>query len=74
MAEKSDALSLLITAVMVALIRLIDAWLALEAGLPLSRLEARSLADLDAEAAAYVERILADRRSALKTPAGGGQQ
>jgi len=62
MSESTEAMSLLITAAMVALIRLIDAAIAVEAGLPVSSLEPASLDDLDAEASRYVEQILADRR------------
>jgi len=62
MSESTEAVSLLITAAMVALIRLIDAAIAVEAGLPISSLEPASLDDLDAEAGRYVEQILADRR------------
>ena len=62
MSESCGSLSLLITAAMVALVRLIDAWIALEAGIPTSTLEPASLEDLDAEAKRYVDQIIADRR------------
>jgi hypothetical protein len=61
MSTESDLVSALITAAMVAMIRLIEAWMAVEAGVPLSSLAPRSLAELDAEATAYVDRIRAAR-------------
>ena len=65
MSPDTDALSALITAGMVALIRLIDAWIAVEAGIPISSLEPASLEDLDAEAKTYVDQITADRRQRI---------
>ena len=62
----NDVTSLLITASFAALIRLIDAWIALEAGLPLDALQPASLDDLDAEAKRYVDQIIADRREATE--------
>jgi len=62
----TDAASLLITAAMVAVIRLIDAWIALEADLPLDALEPASLDALDAEAKKYVDQIIAERKTATE--------
>ena len=62
MSTESDALSLLITAAMVALLRLIDAWIVMESGLPLTSLEPRRLEDLDAQAQRLVDQIAEERR------------
>jgi hypothetical protein len=56
-----DPMSLLLTAFMVTFLRLVDAVLALQAGLPVENLRPRSLLNLDEEARRYVEQILASR-------------
>ncbi len=61
MSSSGDLVSVLITSAMVALIRLIDAWVLVDAGLPLEQLKARSIEELNAEAERYVEQIKAER-------------
>ena len=61
-AMADDALGIVITAAMVALLRLIDAWIAVQSGLPLESLKPADVAELDREAEAYVNMILADRK------------
>ena len=63
MSPTTDLVSTLITAAMMALLRVIDAWIAIDQGLPTSALAPRPIADLDAEARRYVDLILADRRA-----------
>lgn len=58
----ADPTGYFITAAMVALIRLIDAWIAVQAGIPLESLTPRPLTELEAEARRYVAQITADRR------------
>jgi len=60
--SQSDTLSLLLTAVFAAMIRLIDAWVIVQAGIPLDSLEPTPVDTLDAEAKRYVDMILADRK------------
>jgi len=62
MAEEVNVVSLLLTALMVAFLRLVDALIAVQAGLPIENLRPRTLADLDEEARRYVDQILAARR------------
>ena len=61
MADEVNTVSLLLTASMVAFLRLVDALIAVQAGLPIENLRPRTLADLDEEARQYVDQILAVR-------------
>lgn len=67
MSDSMDPMSLLLTAFMVAFLRLVDAVLAVQQGLPVESLKPRRLVDLDEEARKYVEQILTARGQA-KTP------
>ena len=61
MSDQVDPTSLVLTMFMVAFLRLVDAMLALQAGIPIDKLRPRPLAELDEEARTYVEQILAGR-------------
>ena len=67
MSEPLDPTSLLLTTFMMAFLRLVDALIALQAGLPIDSLRPRTLADLDDEARRHVDQILAARGRA-KSP------
>jgi hypothetical protein len=64
MSDPMDPMSLLLTAFMVAFLRLVDAVLAVQQDLPVESLRPRRLVDLDDKARRYVEQILAFRRGA----------
>lgn len=61
MSDPVDPTSLMLTMLMVAFLRLVDAVIALQAGVPIENLRPRTLPDLDEEARRYVEQILASR-------------
>jgi len=59
--DQVDHTSLVLTMFMVAFLRLVDAMLALQAGIPIENLRPRSLGEMDEEARQYVEQILVAR-------------
>ena len=61
MSDQVDHTSLVLTMFMVAFLRLVDAMLALQAGIPIENLRPRSLGEMDEEARQYVEQILVAR-------------